>query len=302
MHFLNRDLVKSEPRSDVRSDEETRFDLPSIASLELLRPSATALDLERAERLRADTVQYAVALKQQLDILVDAYDTAFAKWTQERAELEARLDGFSRRQAYLVELEDDLFAAWERIEQLQVLYDAEQRDGEFFRRELESANRVSADRERRLTLAVFEAQQAEARATAVAEQHAEQVVAALREADAATRRAEEHRERADWAADERARLAKCYEDACLQAAQIEKTAAAVEHETSMALAAKDVEIEALKARCSELESTLLEQINASIREAREESERLSALVMGVQQGRFWKFKRAAQRVRNLIRR
>lgn len=297
VRFLNRDSAE-----DLRSDEDTRLDLPSIASLDRLRPAPTTADLERAERLRADTAQYAAALKQQLDLLVDAYDVALAKWKADHDALEARVEEIPRLEAYVGELEHEVLAAWEQTEQLQEQYEAERRSGAFYQRELEAANRLAADREQRLTLAIFEAQQSQARAEALTQQHASEAATALRDAESAARRAEEHRERADWATDERGRLAKCYEDACLQASQIEKSVEAVEHETSKALAAKDQEIAALTARCVELESTVLEHINASIREARAESERLSALVSGVQQGRFWKLKRAAQRMRGLIRR
>lgn len=293
MHYLNRD-----------SAEERRQggEAPALASVERLWSQTATSDLDRAERLRADTAEYATALKQQLDILVDAYDAALTKWTSERSALESQVETLSRLGAYVEELEQDILVAWDRIETLERQLGEETRNAAFFRRELDAANRFAAERERRLTVELFEAQQSEQKAIARADEHAAHAAAALRDADAAARRADEHRERADWATDERARLAKCYEDACLQASQIGKTVVAVEHEMSKALAVKDDEIATLSARCAELETTLLKQITASIQEARAESERLSALVNGVQQGRFWKVKRAAQRLRNLIRR
>lgn len=294
VHFLNRDSM-----ADVRPGEEPRADAPALAPVERLRPAHPSSDLERAERLRADTAEYAAALKQQLDILVDAYDAAFARWKAERNALQAQVETLEKRDDYIAELERDLLGAWERLETVEDQLVTEKRNGNFYRQELDATSRVAAERERRLTLALFEAQQTEASAVARAEQ---QVSEAQRESEAAKRRAEEHRQRADLASDERARLAKCYEDACLQASQISKTASAIEHETAKVLAAKDDEIAQLKARYVQLESTLLDNINASIEEARAESRRLSQLVSGVQQGRFWKVKRAAQRMRSLIRR
>jgi predicted nucleic acid-binding Zn-ribbon protein len=296
---------------------------------------AIQADLERAVRVQRDTAEYAAALQQQTDLLVRAYDAAFARWNAARESLEERLreqeslttaalDIVACRNAYVADLETDVIAAWETLEDVQktlrrteaALQQAEQ-SSEFFKNELNVATRLAAEREKRLTIAAFEARQREhaaieradeaANAAKLRAEQAERAASlraeqAERETQAALRKCEEHRQRGDWAADERARLAKCYEDACAQAGQIGKTLSELERDLTQTLSAKDAEIASLEQRCESLEANLLEHINAAIEHARAESERLSALVHGVQQGRFWRLKRFAQRLRRVIHR
>jgi chromosome segregation ATPase len=188
-----------------------------------------------------------------------------------------------------------VLAAWEGLEHAQTLLPEVSQSAEYYKNELAVVTRLAAEREKRLAITSYEAQEAERAA-------AERAERASQEAQVALRKCEEHRQRADWATDERARLAKCYEDACAQARHIGQTLNTLEHDLMQALSAKDSEIDALKERCTNLETDLLTHIHAALEQARAESERLSTLIHGVQQGRFWRLKRFAQRLRRVVHR
>lgn len=336
MRFLSRDsadeyVLREETRDVTRLDVRTigaleRFSvLPDDHNAIAPREDVAQTELERAIRLQRDTAEYATALQQQLDILIRAYDEAFARWNTAKDALEQRLieqgsltrsafETIERRDAYVCELEAEVLAAWEGIDQTDARLREAEQNYVYYKNELTVANRVAAEREKRLAIAAYEAQQSERAAVEQAERAASERVEqaeraaseradqAERQAQAALRKCEEHRERADWASDERARLAKCYEDACAQARHIGQTLNELERDLTQALSAKDSEIAALKERCTSLETDLLTRINAALEQARAESERLSTLIHGVQQGRFWRLKRFTQRLRGFVHR
>lgn len=182
------------------------------------------------------------------------------------------------------------------IDRLQILKDMladAQRDADEFAIELESVQRLASMREQRLTIELY---QSEVRAAA-AEERADAERAARAEA---LRTSDDYRGRAEWAAEERTRLARLYEDACIMARNIERSVDALESELREALVAKDAQIRELGERNADLQATFLTHVQEAIAQARAENERLSRLVSGVQRGRVWRFKRALQRVRGLF--
>lgn len=188
----------------------------------------------------------------------------------------------------------ELRAALQRIEVLESLHRTASQRADYYARELEIAATLASDRERRLAVALYRAHEVERHTLAAAASQAEAVAEAKRAC-------EEHEKRADWASDERARLARCYEDACAQAATMGETLTTLQSEITSELEARNAEIAALRERCAALEEMLFEHLSGAIAEARSERSRLSELVTGLQRGRLWGVKRAIQRLRDRFR-
>jgi hypothetical protein len=165
--------------------------------------------------LDAHIFDYALALNEQINILIANYEESLAHWKFERATLLARCAEYERRDNYITELERDLLDAWERIESgigasLPAMASSE----------IQILMRAAAQREQHLTIQLVQAQLSEKAALARAER-AQQELQAVRRSPVGSLRA-------DDSSSERDQLAKLYHDACEQARKIVESARELE--------------------------------------------------------------------------
>lgn len=192
--------------------------------------------------LEEHILDYALALNEQINTLIRAYEEALARWKFERAALLASRDTAVRRDTYVEELEQELLAAWERLDGHEVVSP----DSNVPSREVEIAIKSSAQREQRLVIELAQARRAEQAArTAAADLEAKlQAQADVTEAE---------RRKAAAMAAERNKVVQRYQEAREQAQRIFKGIADLEAEMSNTIAAKDAELRQLMQRCAQLE-------------------------------------------------